>query len=96
MPLRKVAQEGYFLDKRGKIVDIMQVVSKDLENMSEIEKEIEFLKLWKSKEEHKEFIMRNLKIMGNGKEKSLEEMSFHKKCQVLSKMSNQNIQLFDV
>ena len=64
MPLRKVAQEGYFLDKRGKIVDIMQVVSKDLENMSEIEKEIEFLKLWK--------------------------------CQVLSKMSNQNIQLFDV
>ena len=25
----------------------MQVVSKDLENMSEIEKEIEFLKLWK-------------------------------------------------
>lgn len=40
--------------------------------------------------------MRNLKIMGNGKEKSLEEMSFHKKCQVLSKMSNQNIQLFDV
>ena len=47
MPLRKVAQEGYFFDKRGKIVDIMQVVSKDLENMSEIEKEIEFLKLWK-------------------------------------------------
>ena len=47
MPLRKVAQEGYFLDKKGKIVDIMQVVSKDLENMSEIEKEIEFLKLWK-------------------------------------------------
>ena len=44
MPLRKVAQEGYFFDKRGKIVDIMQVVSKDLENMSEIEKEIEFLK----------------------------------------------------
>ena len=41
--------------------------------------------------------MRNLKIMGETeKEKSLEEMSFHKKCQVLSKMSNQNIQLFDV
>lgn len=165
MPLKKVSQEGYFLDKKGRIVDIMQVVSKDLENMSEIEKEIEFLKLWKfnkmnaaevkwislnfpcntkqqqtyfrrqienckdmhkkkwlqksldeliwleknrtkreyylfffseNKEEHREFIMRNLKIMGNGKEKSLAEMSFRKKCQVLSKMSNQNIQLFDV
>ena len=42
-----------------------------------------------SKEEHKEFIMRNLKIMGNGKEKSLEEMSFHKKCQVYQNVESE-------
>lgn len=164
MPLRKVSEEGYFLDKEDNIVDLMQVVSKDLENMADIEKEIEFLRLWKfnkmnavdikwvslnfpcntkkqqdyflqkienckdmhkkkwlqksldelmwleknrtkreyylffyskNKEEHKDFIMRNLKIMGDGKEKSLKEMSFSKKCQVLYKMANQNIQLFD-
>lgn len=164
LPLKKVSQEGYFLDKEERIVDIMQVVAKDLENMSDVEKQIEFLKLWKfnkinasdvkwislnfpcntkkqqscfrrqiesckdmhkkkwlqksldeliwleknrtkreyyllffseSKEEHREFIMRNLQIMGTNKDKSLEEMSFNKKCQVLSKMANQNIQLLD-
>lgn len=160
IPMSQYTEGNFFFYEDWTIMDIMEIQSKDLENMSDVELQFDYLKhlkfhrtnemdykliclnypcdlseqirffkrriestknqyqkkwlqkaldelLWlqenktkreyyrmffpESQGEHDEFVLRNLREMKTGKDKLMSEMDYQKKCQILFKMSNQNM-----